>query len=67
MEKSQQTKPETTSGTTQLDGTEKMLLELGLPLTRENYLRAEFMGDPPAEPLDGELESELPEKYQRQG
>jgi hypothetical protein len=26
----------------------------------------EFMGNPPPEPLDGELESELPEKYQRQ-
>lgn len=65
MEKSQPTKPETTSGTMQPDGTEKMLVELGLPVTRENYLRLAFAGNPPLEPLDGELEAELPEKFQR--
>ena len=64
MEKLQPTKPETESGTTPLNGTEKMLQELGLPLTRENYLRLEFLGNPPEE-LDGELEAELPEKYQK--
>jgi hypothetical protein len=48
----------------QFDGTEKILQELGLPLTRENYLRLEFAGNPPEEPLDGEIEAELPEQFQ---
>ena len=53
------------AGATPLDGTEKVLLELGLPLTRENYLRLAFGCNPPADGvLDGEVEAELPEKYQ---
>jgi hypothetical protein len=52
------------AGATPLDGTEKMLLELGLPLTRENYLRLAFGGKMPEEPLDGEIETELPENFQ---
>src|SRR5579864_1688887 len=64
MEKSQPTKPETISGTMQPDGTEKMLVELGLPVTRDNYLRLAFAGNPPQEPLDGEIEAELPLELQ---
>ena len=59
-EKSQPTKPETKSGTTQPDGTMKLLEEYGIPLTRENYLLLAFGGNPPKEPLDGEIEAELP-------
>lgn len=44
----------------QLDGTMRLLMQLGLPLTRENYLRLAFAGNPPEEPLDGEIEAELP-------
>lgn len=68
MEKSQPTKPETESGTTQPDGTEKILIELGLPVTRENYLRLQFQGTPPkgflTEPLPEGLEDELPAALQ---
>jgi hypothetical protein len=45
----------------ELDGTCRLLLAHGLPITREDYLRWEFLGNPPAEPLDGELEAELPD------
>jgi hypothetical protein len=45
------------------DGTVSALLELGLPVTRANYLRLAFGGNPPEE-LDGEIEAELPEKFQ---
>jgi hypothetical protein len=47
----------------QLDGTCRLLLALGLPLTRENYLQLAFAGHPPEEPLDGEIEAELPEQF----
>ena len=56
--------PTPESGTTPLDGTEQMLVELGLPVTRENYLRLAFAGNPPQEPLDGEIEAELPKELQ---
>jgi hypothetical protein len=59
-EKSQQTKPEIKSGTTPPDGTMQLLAEYGIPLTRENYLNLAFAGHPPKEPLDGEIEAELP-------
>ena len=39
------------------DETSRMLQDMGLPITRENYLRLECMGSP-QEP-DGEMESEL--------
>jgi len=42
------------------DSTVESLNQLGLPVTRENYLRLAFMGNPPDEPLDGEIEAELP-------
>jgi hypothetical protein len=45
----------------ELDGTCRLLLEHGLPITRENYLRWATLGNPPAEPLDGELEAEIPD------
>jgi hypothetical protein len=54
---------ESTSDEQRLDGTCRLLLAMGLPLTRENYLRLAFMGNPPQEPLDGELEAELPEEF----
>lgn len=31
---------------------------MGLPVTRENYLRVAFLGNPPDE-LDGEIEAEI--------
>lgn len=65
MEKLQPTKPETESGITQSDGTVKLLEEYGIPVTRENYLLLAFAGKPPQEPLDGELEAELPKELQK--
>jgi hypothetical protein len=47
------------------DGTVKLLEELGIPVTRENYLMLAFAGHPPMEPLDGEIEIQLPKKLQR--
>jgi len=46
------------------DGTLTLLERMGLPVTRETYLRAAFLGNPP-EGLDGEIEAELPEELQR--
>ncbi len=34
----------------------------GIPVTRENYLAFAYLGYPPEEPLDPELEAELPEE-----
>jgi len=42
------------------DNTVEWLKEHGIAVTRENYLRLQFLGNPPDEPLDGELEAELP-------
>ena len=42
------------------DSTVEYLKTHGIPVTRENYLRLAFLGNPPDEPLDGELEAELP-------
>jgi hypothetical protein len=50
---------------TQQDGTLILLERMGLPVTRENYLRVAFMGNPPPEPLDGEIEAELPPQLQK--
>ena len=36
-----------------------------VPLTRKNYLEIAYMGDPPPEPLDAELEAEIPEELSR--
>jgi hypothetical protein len=47
------------------DGIVKLLQQYGIPVTRENYLRLAFAGNPPEEPLDGEIEAELPEELQR--
>ena len=41
------------------DGTVQLLKKYGIPVTRENYLRLAFAGNPPDE-LDGEIEAELP-------
>lgn len=35
-----------------------------IPLTRENYLAIDRPGVDPSEPLEGELEAELPEQLQ---
>jgi len=49
-------------GTEQLDGTQQLLVECGLdPYNRMDYLRLAFAGNPPEEPLDGEIEAELPD------
>jgi len=42
------------------DLTVEWLKEHGIEVNRENYLRLAFLGSPPEEPLDGELEAELP-------
>ena len=42
------------------DGTVKILERLGIPVTRGNYLRLAFAGNPPEEPLDGEIEAQIP-------
>jgi hypothetical protein len=44
------------------DGTLNLLKKFGIPVTRGNYLRLAFAGNPPQEPLDGEIEAELPEE-----
>jgi hypothetical protein len=45
-----------------LDGTQQLLVECGLdPYNRMDYLRLAFAGNPPKEPLDGEIEAELPD------
>jgi len=46
---------------TQKDGTVQQLEELGIPVTRANYLALAFAGKPPKEPLDGEIEEMLPD------
>ena len=43
------------------DGTVKLLEKFGIPVTRENYLLLAFAGHPPQEPLDGEIEAQLPD------
>ena len=53
------------NGITQPDGTVRLLEKFGIPVTRENYLRLAFAGNPSEEPLDVELEAELPEELQR--
>jgi hypothetical protein len=37
------------------DGTLRLLKDFALPVTRANYLRLAFMGNPPPEPLDQEI------------
>ncbi len=36
-----------------------------IPMTRANYLHIAYLGTPPDEPLDGELEAELPEIFRK--
>lgn len=44
------------------------LKENNLPVTRENYINVNWMGDyDPAEPLPAELEASLPEELQLKG
>jgi hypothetical protein len=56
--------PDKTRLVAQPDGTVRLLEELGIPVNRENYLRLAFAGNPPQEPLDGEIEAELPIEVQ---
>ena len=42
----------------------RWLKEVGIPLTRRNYLNAAYLGTPPKE-LSAEEEAELPEQIQR--
>ena len=42
------------------DGLVQLMLRKGVPLTRENYIRAAGL----SEPLDSELEADLPEEFQ---
>jgi hypothetical protein len=56
------TEPDASVNIEHPDGTVKLLKELGIPVTRENYLRLAFAGNPPQE-LDGELEAELPTAF----
>jgi hypothetical protein len=37
----------------------RLLDKIGIPVTRGNYLRLAFAGNPPQEPLDWEIDSEL--------
>jgi hypothetical protein len=48
------------------DGTVQQLEELGIPVTRENYLMLAFAGKPPKEPLDGEIEAMLPDRIRKE-
>ncbi len=43
----------------------ELMLRDKVPLTRENYLHLAYMGTPPEEPLDAELEAELPEIFRK--
>jgi hypothetical protein len=40
-----------------------MMVAAGIPLTRENYLNLNYMGNPPSQ-LSPEEEAELPEMFQ---
>ena len=49
------------------DGTQRLMEKYGLdPTDRDDYLRLAFGGNPPQEPLDGEIEAELPIELQRE-
>src|ERR1700680_3751851 len=56
------TEPDASVNIEHPDGTVKLLEKFGIPVTRENYLRLAFAGNPPQE-LDGELEAELPTAF----
>jgi ribosomal protein L37E len=43
-----------------LDGTVQLMAKHGIPITRENYLMLAFGGTMPDEPLDEEIEAEIP-------
>jgi hypothetical protein len=47
------------------DAIVKKMMELGWAYTRENYLALAFLGNPPAEPLDPEIEFDLPSDLQK--
>jgi len=50
---------------TRPDATQRLMERHGLdPTDRDDYLRLAFGGNPPQEPLDGEIEAELPLELQ---
>lgn len=59
MAKSEQKQPETKFTTTPNDTVLNLLEKVGLPKTRENYLKVAYLGQVP-DPLPAELEEELP-------
>jgi hypothetical protein len=48
-----------------LGDTVQSMAALGIPITRENYLRLAFAGNPPTPPFDGELAEALPDWVRR--
>lgn len=48
-----------------IDWTLKYMKEANIPITRDNYVELNWMGDyDPKQPLPAELESEIPEELQ---
>ena len=45
-----------------MDHTLEYMKKRGIPITRENYKFFNWLGDPPPEPLDPEIEADLPEE-----
>jgi hypothetical protein len=58
--------PAVSSGQTGQDQLLQEMQRLGIPLTRENYLDAAYLGEAP-EPLPAELEEQLPRELQKPG
>ena len=59
MDESQPTKPDNESMTISTNGTVELMKEAGIPVTRENYLKVEFLGEVP-DPVPPEVELEMP-------
>ena len=47
--------------TTESDATLAMMIKLGMPITRENYIEMNWLGSV-VDPLPAELDEELPEQ-----
>lgn len=48
-----------------MDAIQQRMVQLGLEMTRENYLHLAYFGNPPVE-LDAEVEADLPEEFQEE-
>jgi hypothetical protein len=44
-----------------IDGTVQWLMRAGVPVTAENWLNLQWMGNPPKPPYDGEFLADLPD------